>query len=271
MEGTFLYEVDYDEGDEEMNEEQEEDEEIVVDEDEEDDTGDTQQAEESEKIPAWALNLDVGSKRLPVKGLINNDSSEGAALFDNAVVAKILGMYKYYYNQRVMMTPEDYQNRMTTGNVGRLDLDGICPYTGENDDGTLKRPSEEELDAMFEEKAKEEEWMQGEKMYGGRPRNTWCLWSPLSRFTRRWWRASYWQALSLINCNSSSPWTKREDQLTRRTRWGQRSAISWVGCWSLLFPTQRSTPTSDRATMDLRTASRSPPSQCTWRTGRGID
>jgi hypothetical protein len=172
MEGTFLYEVDYDEGDEEMNEEQEEDEEIVVDEDEEDDTGDTQQAEESEKIPAWALNLDVGSKRLPVKGLINNDSSEGAALFDNAVVAKILGMYKYYYNQRVMMTPEDYQNRMTTGNVGRLDLDGICPYTGENDDGTLKRPSEEELDAMFEEKAKEEEWMQGEKMYGGRPRNT---------------------------------------------------------------------------------------------------
>ena len=164
-------EVDYDEGDEEMNEEQE-DEEIVVEKDEEDDTGDAQQAEESPKIPAWALNLDVGSRRLPVKGLINNDSSEGAAqLFDNAVVAKILGMYKYYYNQRVMMTPEEYQNKMTTSNVGRLDLDGICPYTGENDDGTLKRPSEEELDAMFKEKAKQEDWMQGEKMYGGRPRS----------------------------------------------------------------------------------------------------
>jgi len=47
-----------------------------------------------------------------------------------------------------------------------LDLDGICHYTGENDDGTLKRPSEEELEAMFEEKAREEDWMQGEKMYG---------------------------------------------------------------------------------------------------------
>ena len=117
-------EVDYDEGDEEMNEEQGEDEEIVVEEDEEDDAGDAQQAEESEKIPAWALNLDVGSKGLPLKGLINNDSSEGAAqLFDNAVIVKLLGMY----NQRVTMTPEEYRNKMMTGNVGRLDLDGICP------------------------------------------------------------------------------------------------------------------------------------------------
>ena len=60
---------------------------------------------------------------------------------------------------------------MTTGTVGRLDLDGICPYTGDNDDGTLRRPSEEELDVMFRSKAKEEEWMQGEQMYGGRPRD----------------------------------------------------------------------------------------------------
>jgi hypothetical protein len=79
-------------------------------------------------------------------------------------------MYKYYYNQRVMMTPEDYRNKMLTSNVGRLDLDGICPCTGENEDGTLKRPSEEEPNALFEEKAKEEDWMQGEKMYGGRPK-----------------------------------------------------------------------------------------------------
>ena len=166
-------EVDYDEGDEEMNEEQEEDEEVTVEDEEEEDAGDTQQAEDAEKIPAWALNLDVGSKRLPVKGLINNDSSEAAAqLFDNAIIAKIIGMYGHYYNQRVMMTPEDYCERMTTGNIGRLDLDGICPYTGENDAGTLRRPTEEELDALFDERAKEEEWMQGERMYGGRPRSS---------------------------------------------------------------------------------------------------
>ena len=73
--------------------------------------------------------------------------------------------------QRVLMTPEEYRAEMTTGSVGRLDLDGICPYTGDNDDGTLRRPSEEELDVMFRAKAKEEEWMQGEKMYGGRPRD----------------------------------------------------------------------------------------------------
>ena len=87
------------------------------------------------------------------------------------VLAKVMGMYKYYYRQRVLMTPEDYRAEMTTGRVGRLDLDGICPYTGEDDDGSLRRPTEEELDVMFRAKAKEEEWMQGEMMYGGRPRN----------------------------------------------------------------------------------------------------
>ena len=164
-------EVDYDEGDEEMKEE-DDDEEVAVDEEEEEDTRATETAGEAEKIPNWAMNLDVGSRRLPAKGLINNDSSEGAAqLFDNAVLVKIMGMYKYYYKQRVMMTPEEYRAQMTTGNVGRLDLDGICPYTGDNDDGTLRRPSEEELDVMFKAKAKEEEWMQGEKMCGGRPRD----------------------------------------------------------------------------------------------------
>ena len=165
-------EVDYDEGDEEMKEE-DDDEEVAVDEEEEEEgTGAAETAGEAEKMPNWALNLDVGSIRLPAKGLINNDSSEGAAqLFDNAVLVKVMGMYKYYYKQRVMMTPEEYRAQMTTGSVGRLDLDGICPYTGDNDDGTLRRPSEEELDVMFRAKAKEEEWMQGEKMCGGRPRD----------------------------------------------------------------------------------------------------
>ena len=62
-------EVDYDEGDEEMKEE-DEDEEVAVDE-EEDDVGDAEAAGEAEKMPGWALNLDVGSRRLPAKGLIN--------------------------------------------------------------------------------------------------------------------------------------------------------------------------------------------------------
>ena len=165
-------EVDYDEeGDEEMDE-AEDDEEVVADDEEEEEAGEANAAPEAAKMPKWALNLDVGSIRLPAVGMINNDSSEGAAqLFDNAVLAKVMGMYKYYYRQRVLMTPEDYRAEMTTGRVGRLDLDGICPYTGEDDDGSLRRPTEEELDVMFRAKAKEEEWMQGEMMYGGRPRN----------------------------------------------------------------------------------------------------
>ena len=138
-------EVDYDEeGDEEMDE-AEDDEEVVADDEEEEEAGEAEAAPEAAKMPKWALNLDVGSIRLPAVGMINNDSSEGAAqLFDNAVLAKVMGMYRHYYRQRVLMTPEDYRAEMTTGRVGRLDLDGICPYTGEDDDGSLRRPTEED-------------------------------------------------------------------------------------------------------------------------------
>ena len=62
------------------------------------------------------------------------------------------------------MTPEEYRNEMMTGKVGRLDLDGICPYTGENEDGTLKRPTVEQLDEVFEKKAKKMAWSQDQKM-----------------------------------------------------------------------------------------------------------
>ena len=111
-------EVDYDEeGDEEMDE-AEDDEEVFADDEEEEEAGEAEAAPEAAKMPKWALNLDVGSIRLPAVGMINNDSSEGAAqLFDNAVLAKVMGMYKHYYRQRVLMTPEDYRAEMTTGRV----------------------------------------------------------------------------------------------------------------------------------------------------------
>ena len=161
-------EVDYDEEDEEMKQEAEEDE-IVEDEDEEMEV--PPETEEPVKVPAWALNLEAGSKKIPVKGLINNDVSETAAhLFDNAIIAKIIAMYKFYYKQRVTMKPEEYHDVMTNGPLGRIDLDGFCPYTGEDEDGSLKRPSEDELNALFEDKAKEMKWSKGVKLYNGRPK-----------------------------------------------------------------------------------------------------
>ena len=131
-------EVDYGEEDEEMNEE-EESEDVEIEIDEQEDEVDVQQEEvdreteeRTNQLPAWALNLDAGCKRMPVKGLVNIDVSEAAAqLFDNAVISKILQMYKYYYDQRVMMSPDDYYNKMVNNKLGRLDLDGICPYSGE--------------------------------------------------------------------------------------------------------------------------------------------
>ena len=60
---------------------------------------------------------------------------------------------------------------MTTGKQVRLDLDDFCQYTGEDKEGKLKRPTEQDLDLLFEEKGKENSWSEGERMYSGRPRD----------------------------------------------------------------------------------------------------
>ena len=150
---------------------QQEDDEIVEEED--DDEMDVEpENEPSSKLPAWTKNLACGSKGLPGDGLVNNDVSEAAAhLYDNAVMSKIIAMFRLYYNQRVTLTPEGYYALMTETKRVRLDLDDFCPYTGEDQDGNLKRPTELELDELFQEKGKKNSWSEGEKMYSGRPRN----------------------------------------------------------------------------------------------------
>ena len=96
-------EVDYNEGDdEEMAQEEEtqqEDDEIVEEDD--DDMNVEPEAEASTKLPAWAKNLEAGSKGLPGNGLVNNDVSEAAAhLYDNAVMSKILTIFRFYYTSK---------------------------------------------------------------------------------------------------------------------------------------------------------------------------
>ena len=261
-------EVDYDEeGDEEMDE-AEDDEEVVADDEEEEEAGEAEAAPGVAKMPKWALNLDVGSIRLPAMGMINTDSSEGAAqLFDNAVLAKVMGMYRHYYRQRVLMTPEDYRAEMTTGRVGRLDLDGICPYTGEDDDGSLRRPTEEELDVMFRAKAKEEEWMQGEMMYGGARGICWWLWSRHWRSMRSSW--SDWCSLdsNLRISNFLFQWTRWRAPPKKRMRWEPKWAASYVDCWKVLSRTQHNTPTFERVIMGSRIALKSLHFRSTYPTG----
>ena len=167
-------EVDYNEGnDEEMDQEEEaqqEDDEIVEEDDDEMDV--EPEDESSSKLPAWTKNLESGSKDMPEDGLINNDVSEAAAhLYDNAVMSKVITMFRLYYKQGVTLTPEEYYEMMTETKRVRLDLDDFCPYTGEDQDGNLKRPTELELDELFQEKGKRNSWSEGEKMYSGRPRN----------------------------------------------------------------------------------------------------
>ena len=126
-------EVDYNEGDdEEMDQEEEtqrEDDVIVEDDDDEMDV--EPENEPSSKLPAWTKNLECGSKGMPGDGLVNNDVSEAAAhLYDNAVMSKIIAMFRLYYKQRVTLTPEEYYAMMTETKRVRLDLDDFCPYTG---------------------------------------------------------------------------------------------------------------------------------------------
>jgi len=153
--------------------EEEESEDVEIEVDEQEDEIDAQQEEaaleteeRTNQLPAWAMNLEAGCKKMPVKGLVNIDVSEAAAqLFDNAVISKILQMYKHYYDQRVMMSPDDYYNKMVNNKLGRLDLDGICPYTGENDEGSLKQPSAEQLMEWYDQKAAPTSWSQGKVIW----------------------------------------------------------------------------------------------------------
>ena len=171
-------EVDYGEEDEEMKEE-EESEDVEIEIDEQEDEVDVQQEEvdreteeRTNQLPAWALNLDAGCKRMPGKGLVNIDVSEAAGqLFDNTVISKILQMYKHYYDQRVMMSPDDYYNKMVNNKLGRLDLDGICPYSGKCDDGSLRQPTNDQLMELYDLKAAPTSWSNGERLFGGRPKN----------------------------------------------------------------------------------------------------
>eukprot|EP00435_Cladocopium_sp_Y103_P071547 s49_g37.t2 len=91
-----------------------------------------------------------------------------AQIFDNAMIVKILQMFPFYYNQRVKMSPKEYYDKMVKNDIGRVDLDGICPYTGEDDEGNLLYPSDEAIKEWFDQKAKPVPWSQ-EIMFAGRP------------------------------------------------------------------------------------------------------
>ena len=83
-------------------------------------------------------------------------------------MANIL-LFGHYYNNRVDRTPEDYYEEMTSNRIGCLDLDGICPYAGEDENGELKFPEESALREYFDSKANTVKWSDGEKVFGGRP------------------------------------------------------------------------------------------------------
>eukprot|EP00435_Cladocopium_sp_Y103_P039282 s3561_g10.t1 len=164
-------EVDYTGDDEEMEEEvdvevEEEKEEEI---DEEQEQADEEARQESDKLPAWTRNLDPSVKQMPTEGLLNVDMSDGAAqIFGNSMIIKILQMFTFYHRQRVLMSPKEYYDAMIKNDIGRLDLDGICPYDGEDDEGNLKYPSDIVIKEWFDQKAKKVPWSD-ELMFAGRP------------------------------------------------------------------------------------------------------
>ena len=172
--GFSMDEVDYNEGeDEEMDQEEEtQQDDEIIEEDEDDEMNIEEEKEPEVKLPAWAQNLTPGGKGLPGHGLVNNDVSEAAAyLYDNIIVSKLISMFKYYYDQRIVMTPQRYYTLMAEEKKLRMDLDAFCMYLGEDSEGNLKRPTEGDLDQLFKEKAKKTHWSSGELLYAGRPRN----------------------------------------------------------------------------------------------------
>ena len=58
---------------------------------------------------------------------------------------------------------------MVGNQMGRMDLDGICPYAGEGEKGELKLPEESVLREYFDNKATTVKWGGDLKFFGGRP------------------------------------------------------------------------------------------------------
>lgn len=128
--------------------------------------------EEDQSIPRWAKNLGTDLKKMPTKGLINIDidMSEAAAyICGNALANLILRLFRFYHKQRVHMSPMEYMSEMRSNKHGRMDMDGLVPYTGEDEYGNLKMPTDDELQELFSKKAKTEKWSGGQHLLRGRP------------------------------------------------------------------------------------------------------
>ena len=84
-------------------------------------------------------------------------------------MANIILLYRHYYNNRVNQMPEEYHKDMVGNQMGRMDLDGICPYAGEDENGELKLPEESVLREYFDNRATTVKWGGDLKFFGGRP------------------------------------------------------------------------------------------------------
>ena len=103
-------------------------------------------------------------------GLVNCDADETAAqIFDNGIMINVVLMFGHYYRNRVLKTPLEYCDEMVKNEIGRMDLDGICPYTGEDENGELTLPCEATMREYLDSKAEAVKWSDGMPVYGGRP------------------------------------------------------------------------------------------------------
>lgn len=103
---------------------------------------------------------------------MNCDADEVAAqIIDGGVMASIIFLFGHYCKNRAVRSPKGYYNDMVGNEMGCMDLDGICPYAGEDEHGRLLLPDDDTLWEYYRSKAKTEKWSDEEKVFGGRPWN----------------------------------------------------------------------------------------------------
>ena len=55
------------------------------------------------RLPAWAHNLDLSCKKVPMTGLVNCDADETAAqIFDNGIMINTVFMFDHYYRNQCL-------------------------------------------------------------------------------------------------------------------------------------------------------------------------
>ena len=127
---------------------------------------------------------------------------------------------------------------MVDSQIGRMDLDGICPSAGEDENGELKLPEENVLREYFDSKATTVKWGGDLKVFGGRPWQFMQEAVKTMEMIEKMMRFLVEAGFSPEGLSFLSPWTANLEHRNKRPSSASTSANLCNDCSKELSPTK---------------------------------